>query len=579
MINAGDTVGDSIEAAQTVIQHDPSGEFTQYIDAELAKWIHEETSLIKNDFPNAGLYEVAWSADFIVGFPDPSNLSALPQTKKQIEDANTTLVSGINTAIQRLNKLAIESIMASGTSYDEVDIILDSGFSLAENFEAAGFTEQSEQLLGETISYIETIIETGLNGFKAELEKTEFSAQQVADLQQQASAFDDLSKQFSGFSAYKQAIETVLETNKATICKNLLLDSGAGKSDFEKPIMIGGETLSLAELNCNLYEQGSSIARISSKFLSDTYDISIANSDGAVSEYRFKTDKTLANQALSVRSTITESEEQPISQEQWSEFISSLVQPPPSGEPDTNGVRECDLLAADPHDPQKLSPGIDFTTDDIDLDAFERGIDACIAAVEHDPEDARQIYQLGRLLWYAGDQEMAKDYIEVAAQANYAPAIYYNAEMMLSLSDDPDAFIDALELYETSGKLGYARGSDMVRELNPDGIEFFKEIPPPTGAEIVASLKQKGKSVSVFGMTTSVRVVDAKIKDCFQTSATDFSCEYKKIAKCGVSGWGNDPMVGFLSRAMQSDCNGAPYTFGSFRKLAQGSWKELPSQF
>lgn len=134
-------------------------------------------------------------------------------------------------------------------------------------------------------------------------------------------------------------------------------------------------------------------------------------------------------------------------------------------------------MAADPHDANKLASGVDFESEDIDPDKFERALDACIAAVENASDDTRQQYQLGRLLWYAGDQESAEEFLNTAADSGYAPALYYKAEILLGTSDDPDAFIDALDLYEKASNAGYERGNAMVKELNPEGLDFFKEIP------------------------------------------------------------------------------------------------------
>lgn len=579
VINTGATVGDSINAAQSIVQQDEIGDFAAYLDTRLANWLKEETDYIVQELPEGGLYEVAWTADFLAGFSDQDHIRRLPHTTAQVKTSRAIILDRLNTALENLTNIAMNAIKQSGDTYLDVDIILETGFSLAEDFEVAGFAEQAELLIGETSSYIETTIDDDLQNFEAELSKSDFSAQSVLDLKQQASVFAELSSQFPTFSKYNNAIEQALDANKNKICNNLLSEIGVNPSDFGKQIFVGSEAFTLSKLNCNLYEQGARVSGFESNWTPGSYSLSIENSEGVTTNYGFKADHMFSGQDLRVQSLFDEDGEKPVSQENWASFIAALVQPPPSGQPDANGIRECDRLAADPHDPKKLTQGIDFEEGEINLDAFERAIDACIAAVEHDSSDPRQIYQLGRLLWFSGDQEMAKDYIGAASLAEYAPALYYQAEILLSLSDDPDAFIDALDLYTKSGQLGYVRGKEMVKELNPDGIEFFKEIPPPTGSEIVASLNQKGKSISMFGMTSSIKIVDAKVKDCFQTSATDFSCEYKKIAKCGVSGWGNDPMVGFLSRAMQADCNSAPYTFGSFKKVSENQWKELPSQF
>lgn len=255
--------------------------------------------------------------------------------------------------------------------------------------------------------------------------------------------------------------------------------------------------------------------------------------------------------------------------------LAELAAPAPSGEPDAQGIRACDRLAADSADPQRLAAGIDFEKADIASFNFDEALDACIAAVENDPTDTRQQFQLGRLLWFMGDQELARDYIELAAGKGYAAATYLRAEMLLATSDDPDAFIDALNLYKASGKAGYTKGLAMVKELNPSGIDFYKDIPPPTPQEIVQALPVREASYGVLGITTYIRVVDAKIKECFQTSATEFFCEYKMVAQCGTSG-GMGQDVQFINQMMKFGCNTSmEYTFSKFRKVGSQKWQKI----
>ena len=266
------------------------------------------------------------------------------------------------------------------------------------------------------------------------------------------------------------------------------------------------------------------------------------------------------------------------SQAEAKEYLADLIIPPASGEPDLNGVRECDLLAADSHDANKLGSGFDFESSDIDPKYFDRAVDACIAAVENNPQDYRQSFQLGRLLWYAGDQEAANEYINIASAGGYAPATYYKAEIFLGTSSEPDAFIDALDMFEASGNGGYARGSAMVKELNPDGIEFYKEIPPPTGSELMGALRVKGLSTpSLMGVSVSTRVSSVRVKSCFQISATDFSCEYVKRSTCSANGANSGGIAMLLG--MMCGVSSGDLAFSTFRRLEEGKWTELASEY
>ena len=82
-------------------------------------------------------------------------------------------------------------------------------------------------------------------------------------------------------------------------------------------------------------------------------------------------------------------------------------------------VTECDRLAAHPSDPDKTGPGVPT--------AAVRGwndaaIWACRQAVARNADDARQRYQLGRALFYAGDRAEALEHLAISAAAKYRQA-------------------------------------------------------------------------------------------------------------------------------------------------------------
>ncbi|MFD2644454.1 hypothetical protein [Pseudomonas japonica] len=464
---------DIIANAVAMANAAPSGEFKQYMDSQLAAWIGEETTLIQEDINDAPLDEAAWAAGYLAELPSSQDVQALPQTAALIASSKAALPARVAQRIETLQALAVEVIKESGASYADVDTILETGFSLAGEFEESGFADAGHSLLAAMVSHIEQVLSAGLEQYKQDLTALELTDENASALQEQAVSFQELSTQFAGFAAYQKAAEDRLRAD------------------------------------------GSDVAE--------------------------------------------------------------RAAPAHSGEPDGQGIRACDRVAADSHDPQKLAAGIDFETADIAGFDVDEALDACIAAVENDPSDTRQQFQLGRLLWFTGDQESARDYIELAASKGYAAAVYLRAEMLLATSDDPDAFVDALNLYKASGEAGYAKGLVMVKELNPNGIDFYKDIPPPTPQEIVQALPVRDASYGILGVTTSIRVVDAKVKECFQTSATEFFCEYMVVAECGTSGsMGEDQMIQFMNQMMKFACdNSMEYTFSKFRKVGSKKWQQI----
>lgn len=80
-------------------------------------------------------------------------------------------------------------------------------------------------------------------------------------------------------------------------------------------------------------------------------------------------------------------------------------------------VTDCDRLAAHPSDPDKLTEGVESEKVRID-----QAIRACRESVKAGPDDARQHYQLGRVLFYSGQRAEGFSHIEKAAGLRYRQA-------------------------------------------------------------------------------------------------------------------------------------------------------------
>src|SRR5688572_17258517 len=83
-------------------------------------------------------------------------------------------------------------------------------------------------------------------------------------------------------------------------------------------------------------------------------------------------------------------------------------------------VTECDLLAAHPADPQRMSDGV--SDDEI---VPRLAITACQAAMKKAPNDPRHAFHMGRAQLALGRKAEAKTYFDAAAKQNYAAAFAY----------------------------------------------------------------------------------------------------------------------------------------------------------
>lgn len=80
-------------------------------------------------------------------------------------------------------------------------------------------------------------------------------------------------------------------------------------------------------------------------------------------------------------------------------------------------VTECDRLAANPPDPDRVTEGVPRSKVNV-----KAAITACARALTTDPETARFAYQLGRVHYYNGDVANALRYIGQAAGQGYRQA-------------------------------------------------------------------------------------------------------------------------------------------------------------
>jgi len=113
----------------------------------------------------------------------------------------------------------------------------------------------------------------------------------------------------------------------------------------------------------------------------------------------------------------------------------------------------CDRLAADPDDPRKQDRGVP-----IDALELEEAIEACVAAVEADPGDARLRFQLGRVLVAADHVDDALPFLRAAADAGYPAAQGY----MGLLQDTDEA---AKPFFERAARHDYAPAVQALAEI------------------------------------------------------------------------------------------------------------------
>lgn len=115
-------------------------------------------------------------------------------------------------------------------------------------------------------------------------------------------------------------------------------------------------------------------------------------------------------------------------------------------------VTECDRLAANPPDPDRVVAGVPRSKVDV-----EAAIAACKSALAADPDNARLAYQLGRVSYYGGDTPGSLKYVGQAASQGYRQAEFVMGALADNRREGVPADTCAVEDYwyrsATSGHL------------------------------------------------------------------------------------------------------------------------------
>lgn len=123
-------------------------------------------------------------------------------------------------------------------------------------------------------------------------------------------------------------------------------------------------------------------------------------------------------------------------------------------------AREADRLAAHPDDPTKPA-GISGVSDEklASLTENAKALPICIRAVEFSPDDPRRLFELGRVLFLANEDDEAREYLREAAKLGHAGAQAYLGLM----EANPET---ALMIFREAAEQGFAPATEMARKTD-----------------------------------------------------------------------------------------------------------------
>jgi TPR repeat protein len=137
----------------------------------------------------------------------------------------------------------------------------------------------------------------------------------------------------------------------------------------------------------------------------------------------------------------------------------------------------CDLLAAHPSDPDKIVEGVSAETV---RPALDTAIAACRLDVERHPEQARLVYYLGRVLFYAGQFQEGMQFVDRAAamghrQSQFVSALIYFDGVPEAIAADP---CRAMSLWQDAASRGhYAASQTLARHALGGRFADCGEVP------------------------------------------------------------------------------------------------------
>lgn len=127
-------------------------------------------------------------------------------------------------------------------------------------------------------------------------------------------------------------------------------------------------------------------------------------------------------------------------------------------------VHDCDLLAADPQDDNRVVLGTDW--DRLDPD---RALTACEAAIREFPETPRFKYQYARTLHKMGDNYAAAKHFQDIAEQGYIEAQSYLGDFNFRGIGVPKNDAEAARWYRMAAEQGFARAQANLGDLYVDG--------------------------------------------------------------------------------------------------------------
>lgn len=178
-----------------------------------------------------------------------------------------------------------------------------------------------------------------------------------------------------------------------------------------------------------------------------------------------------------------------------------------AAEVSTMSVRDCDLAASHPSDPDRVAPGL--SDSQIDPKLAEK---ACVDAFAFDPERARTNYHLGRALYYQGRHDEAAPYLEKAAAAGYRQAIFVLGFTLILKEPNSENFCRAKDLWSRAAQLEHPWSAVHLVDNQLEG--YFEECDASLDYNRMEQLMILAKSsITIAASAGRVEAIDIRLNE------------------------------------------------------------------
>lgn len=356
---------------------------------------------------------------------------------------------------------AVADLKEVGAKIADIEAVMEAGSTIVKRMKGSDSIDRTERVNALVADRIGELAKASLPEFTAELEAVPSTRAGAEQLQELLADYAELELSIPSFAAYREAVMARLSGVENRICDGVREKAGLSARMAARQVVVDDDIVTLGEFACAVDRAGYAVSGFTSGWFgwwTGNVWADYTARDGHTVTIAFEPSKESEDTKALVGAKLLSGENVSVlSREAWISLATGAQTPVPTGKPDRHGVTECDLLAADPDDPKKVAPGVPLEG----LTA-EHLLEACVAALEHDPENPRLQFQLGRVLMASGAEADGMVALRRAAEADYPAA---NAAIGMTLFLDDSKGAAALSEMKKALAGGYQAVSDQVKLL------------------------------------------------------------------------------------------------------------------